>query len=62
MAAASSRNVNVCAGIFSVDPFFDTAGSFLESELLRDFDLSVQRSESKTSNGMKEDNNNKNYN
>lgn len=42
MAAASSRNVNVCAAIRAVDPSFGIVGSFLGSELFRDFDLSTR--------------------
>ena len=54
VAAASSRKVNVCAAIFAGGPSLGTAGSFFGSEPFRDFDLSVQISESDTLEKMKE--------
>ena len=40
VAAASSRNVNVCAAMCAVGPSLGIANSFLESEPLLDFNLS----------------------
>lgn len=54
MAVASSRKVNVCAAILAVGPSLGTAGSFLGSVPLRDFDLSVQISESDMTEKIKE--------
>lgn len=43
VAAASSRNVNVCAAMLGGGPSLGIAGSFLGSEPLRDLDLSTKK-------------------
>jgi len=41
VAAANSRNVNICAAMLAVGPSLGIDCSFLGSEPLRDFDLSA---------------------